>query len=98
MRAFQTWPAWKKGAFAALVIFLIGPVTRGELHGSPGLLILALGFVIWSAKKARAPLRLRVASSPRELREAREGEAAKRSDHRAPEPPGRDARQRRRHR
>jgi serine/threonine protein kinase len=58
VRAVQTWPAWKKAALAALVIFLLGPMIRGEWHGPRGFLLLALGFVIWSARKARSPERL----------------------------------------
>jgi serine/threonine protein kinase len=98
VRGFQTWPAWKKAALVVLVIVLMGPVARGELHGPPGFLILALGFVIWSARKVRSPARARVANSYREISDGREGQAADESDHRASEPPSRGARQRRRHR
>jgi hypothetical protein len=92
------WPAWKKGAFAALLFLIVGPVTRGELHGPPGFLLLALGFVIWSARKARSPKRLRVANSYPELSDERRRAAESESDDRASEPPSRAPRQRRRHR
>jgi hypothetical protein len=80
------------------VIVLVGHLTRGELHGPPGLWLLALGFVIWSARKVRSPARPRVANSYREISDGRQSEGAIESDHRAPEPPSRATRQRRRHR
>lgn len=84
IRAVQTWPAWKKGALAALVIFLAGPLIRGEWHGPRGFWLLVLGFAIWSARKARSAQRLRAANGYREISGGRQGAAADESGHRTP--------------
>jgi serine/threonine protein kinase len=82
LRTVQAWPPWKKGALAALVFFLLGPMIRGEWHGPRAFLLLALGFAIWSARKARSPGRLRVASGSRVIDAGRAGEASNESDDR----------------
>jgi serine/threonine protein kinase len=95
LRAFQSWPMWKKISLGVALMMLLGRLTRGELHGPPGFWLLALGFMIWSARKARSTeRRLRVANGPHRVaaghRVGGHSEATSESEQRRPEPQGRE--------
>jgi serine/threonine protein kinase len=92
--SLEAWPAWKKGALAALAVMLIGPMSNhGDRIGTLALIALPLAYVFWSRMSPRSPHRLRSARAHHgRLGEGRQREADAADDRPSAEPPARATR------